>query len=125
MNQTSNIRSKVKRPLRHRHDVEQRVLDGLVANEGVLQAALLDRDGFAMCTAPRHDDSVNLLAQAVGPLDAAQTPRVTLQGEHACVMAQRLKGERVIVLKCEPRSNLGAIRAYFDQATASLNALIV
>ena len=105
--------------------VEQRVLDGLIASSGVLQAALLDRDGFVTFTAPRHDDTVNQLAQVVGPLDAAQTTRVTLQGEHACVMAHRLKGQRVLVLKCQVGSNLGGIRAAFDQSIASLDALVV
>ena len=117
--------SKVKRPLWHRSVVEQRVLDGLLATDGVIQVALLDQDGFATCTAPRHDDTVEGLAHVVGPLDASGVDRITLQGENACVMAERLKGERVVVLKCETDANLGKIRSAFTQSIASLNALFV
>ncbi|MDE0857999.1 MAG: hypothetical protein OSA38_05475 [Candidatus Poseidoniaceae archaeon] len=105
--------------------MEQRVLDGLLANQAVLQVALLDKDGFVANTAPRHDDTVDQLAQAVGPLDASGSSRLTVQGEHACVMAQRLKANRVLVLKCEIGSNLGSVRASFDQAITALNALVV
>ena len=91
-----DARSKVKRPLQHRGFVEQRVLDGLLATEGVLQVALLDRDGLVTCTAPRHDDTVERLGQAVGPLAASKQNRITLHGEHGCVMAQSLKAGRVL-----------------------------
>ncbi len=117
--------SKVKRPLQHPSDVEQRVLDGLLAHDGVQQVALLDSDGFATTTSPRHDDTVEQLAQVIGPLDASKATRVSLHGENACVMAERLKGERVIVLKCDTDANLGKIRSLLAQAIVSLNALIV
>ena len=120
-----DARSKVKRPLQHPSVVEQRVLDGLLAHDGVQQVALLDRDGFATTTSPRHDDTVEQLAQAIGPLDASKATRVSLHGENACVMAERLKGERVIVLKCDTDANLGKIRSLLAQAIASLNALVV
>lgn len=120
-----DARSKVKRPLQHRGFVEQRVLDGLLATEGVLQVALLDRDGLVTCTAPRHDDTVERLGQAVGPLDASKQNRITLHGEHGCVMAQSLKAGRVLVLKCETGANLGLIRGVFDQASAAFDAAIV
>ncbi len=118
-------RSKVKRPLWHRSVVEQRVLDGLLATDGVIQVALLDQDGLATFTAPRHDDTVEGLAYVVGPLDASGTDRITLQGENACVMAERLKGGRVVVLKCKTDANLGKIRSVFTQSITSLNALFV
>ena len=105
--------------------MEQRVLDGLLATDGVIQVALLDRDGLATFTAPRHDDTVEGLAYVVGPLDASGSDRITVQGENACVMAERLKGERVVVLKCETDANLGKIRSVFTQSIASLNALFV
>tara|TARA_B110000003_G_scaffold202319_1_gene201019 strand:- start:3340 stop:3657 length:318 start_codon:yes stop_codon:yes gene_type:complete len=105
--------------------VEQRVLDGLLTNEGVLQAALLDKDGLPAFISPRHDDAADQLAQAVGPLDASQSNRVTIQGEHACVMAQHLKANRVLVLKCQTGANLGRIRTIFDQAITALDGLIV
>jgi len=117
--------SKVKRPLQHPPVVEQRVLDGLLAHDGVQQVALLDSDGFATTTSPRHDDTVEQLAQAIGPLDASKATRVSLHGENACVMAERLKGDRVIVLKCNTDANLGKIRSLLAQAIASLNALVV
>ena len=84
--------SKVKRPLQHPSVVEQRVLDGLLAHDGVQQVALLDSEGFTTTTSPRHDDTVEQLAQAIGPLDASKATRVSLHGENACVMAERLKG---------------------------------
>jgi hypothetical protein len=40
-------------------------------------------------------------------------------------MAERLKGDRVIVLKCNTDANLGKIRSLLAQAIASLNALVV
>lgn len=117
--------SKVKRPLQRPSVVEQRVLDGLLTHDGVQQVALLDSDGFATITSPRHDDTVGQLAQAIGPLDASKATRVSLHGENACVMAERLKGERVIVLKCDTDANFGKIRSFLTQAIASLNALVV
>jgi len=105
--------------------VEQRVLDDLLATHGVLQVALLDRDGLVACIAPRHDDTVERLGQAIGPLDASKQDRVTLHGEHACVMAQALKSNRVLVLKCETGANLGLVRGALDHAAASLDAAIV
>lgn len=122
---THLARSKVKRPLQHRRFVEQRVLDGLLATDGVLQVALLDRDGLVACTAPRHDDTVERLGQAISPLDASKQDRVTLHGQHACVMAQSLKSKGVLILKCETGTNLGLVRGALDHAAASLDAAVV
>jgi predicted regulator of Ras-like GTPase activity (Roadblock/LC7/MglB family) len=105
--------------------VDQRVLDELMTTRGVLQVALLDRDGFVKCTSPQHEDTADRLALAVGPLDASKANRITVQGELACVMAERLKGDRVVVLKCQTDCNLGSVRSALGKAIASLNASMV
>lgn len=104
--------------------MEQRLLGEIVALRGVTGAALLDQEGFVLFTEPHHDDSVQNLAKAVALLDPKfSTGRVTLNGENGTVIVQELRGQKVLVLRCEVSSNLGKIRQVLDSVTSQLNAL--
>lgn len=104
--------------------VEQRLLGDIAAQRGVTGVALLDQDGFVLFTEPQHDDSVQNLGKAVALLDPKfSTGRVTLNGENGTVLVQELRGEKVLVIRCEVSANLGRIRQVLDTATSQLNAL--
>ena len=101
------------------------LLRDIAAQSGVTGAALLDGEGFVLHCEPQHDDSVQGLGKAIALLDPSfSSGRVTLNGESGTIIVQELSGNRVLVVRCLPSSNLGQLRHVLDQAVIRFNTLI-
>lgn len=105
--------------------MEQRLLRDIVALQDVTGAALLDGEGFVLFSEPSHDDSVPNLGKAIALFDPEiATKRVTLNAENGTIIVEQLRGNRVLVVRCNMSANLGKIRHSIDTNAAIFNALI-
>ena len=99
----------------------QSVLDGLCASRGeITGAAFVGANGLARASAgPRAHEARKAGTEALGMLEPME--RLTLEGEHGWLLAERFEGGELFLVLTDTTPNLGSILAEVQRCCSLLS----
>ena len=108
-------------PSRPRQVVEERVISDLAALPGVIASSLISPEGFCLERSSTEHDLTSVMTL----FDLkADSKLVTVVGKEATLVASRMNSGHLIIIKCEPSSNLGRIRIAINEASVRLSSIL-
>lgn len=101
--------------------MEKRLIDDLLALEGVICASLISPDGFAIESSGAKND----LSPMVNLFDLRpQNSMLTTVGENGTLIGIKLDSNHVIAVRCQVSCNLGLIRIELKKVAKSMYSIL-
>ena len=102
--------------------MEEFILSDLTRVSGIINAAIVDKEGFLLFEAKEnHEQSMNIskIADLLGTKD--NFSRITVTSEKAILIVEQLGIGHRLVIWCEQSCNLGMIRKNLESASQRLS----
>jgi len=106
--------------------MEEFIISDLTRVSGIINAALVDKDGFLLFEAKEnHENSKNIskIADLIRAKD--DFSRITVTSEKAILIVEQLEIGHRLVTWCEHSCNLGMIRKSLENASLRLNEYLI
>ena len=101
--------------------MEERVISELAALSGVIASSLISPEGFCL----ERSSSDHDLTSVMTLFDLkADSKLVTIVGKEATLVASQMNTGHLVIIKCEPSSNLGRIRIAIEEACTRLSSIL-
>ena len=108
-------------PLRLEQFVEKRLIDDLLALEGISCVSLISPDGFILESNGTKTD----LTSIVNLFDLRpKNTMVTTVGENGTIIGIRLESSHILAVLCEVSSNLGRVRLEMESIGKTLSSIL-
>jgi len=105
--------------------MEDFIVSDLLRLNGVVNAVLLDKEGFILSIANSDIEITKDIAKIADiDLHDKAYSRVTITSEKAILIIDKLDSDKRLITWCEQSCNLGMIRKNLDNAVLRLNSYI-
>ena len=105
--------------------MEDFIVSDLLRINGVVNAALVDGEGFILSIAnPDIEITRDIAKIADIDLDKKEFSRITITSERAILIIDKLDSDNRLITWCEQSCNLGLIRKNLDNAVLRLNSYL-
>ena len=105
--------------------MEDFIVSDLLRLTGVVNAVLLDKEGFILSIANSDIEITNDIAKIADiDLHDKAYSRLTITSEKAILIIDKLDSDNRLITWCEQSCNLGMIRKNLDNAVLRLNSYI-
>ena len=105
--------------------MEEYVVADLVKSNYIINAAILDPDGFIIAAVPGDEKTKQLLSKlAEVQYVIDNTSQTTIIAEKMTIMINLLSKKHALVVGCESDSNLGFVRQTISKAVARLDGYL-
>tara|TARA_B110000444_G_C18848680_1_gene603866 strand:+ start:785 stop:1114 length:330 start_codon:yes stop_codon:yes gene_type:complete len=102
------------------------IVSDLVRVDGIVNAALVDKEGFLLFQArENHEPSQNISKIADLIRTKSKFTRVTITSEKAIMMVEQLDVGHRLITWCEKSCNLGIIRKSLENTVQRLNEYLI
>ena len=106
--------------------MEEYVVADLVKSDYIVNAAILDPDGFIIAALPDDEKTKQLLSKLAEVQQDVKdnTSQTTIIAEKMTIMINLLAKKHALVVGCESNSNLGLVRQTISIAVARLDGYL-